>query len=167
MVGAIVLVLWTLLAGLATYLYSKARMVKPVWHRIPALPGLPPDMEYQLWSVMADFSPNELSQALVQTVNVLSPVFGRAAVFNAMKGARVLIFAAGTYPGSECNPVAANVVMLNARWAAVEVGLRGAAHAMAHLIERHVGKADYSHASWDQKGLTAAVATYQSLRDNR
>src|SRR5262249_47440978 len=114
-------------------------------------------------SAMADFWPEELSDAVVMAIELLSPVYGRTNVFAALRGARLLVYRDGTYPGSECGPAISGVV-LTPRWAAVEFKLSGVAHALAHLIERHAGAPDYAHAHWISRGVAPAVMTYEEKR---
>lgn len=155
----VLLTLFTAIIG-GLYVYAELRVVLPVWRRLPARPGLPPDMEYQCWAAMRDFDAGALSNAVVESVELLSPVFGRAHVFAALRGSRLLVYRENTYPGGECGP-AVNGVVLTPRWAAVEAELRGVAHAIVHLIERHAGAPDYGHVSWDRRGTADAVAVYE------
>lgn len=150
----------------ALYIYAEMRAMTPTWRRLPARPGLPPDMEYQCWSAMGDFDAASLSDAVAQSVDLLAPVLGRSVLFAALRGSRLLVYRDGTYPGSECGP-AVNGVVLAPRWAAVECGLDGVAHAIVHLVERHSGAADYGHTTWPRRGIDAAVATYEDKRARR
>jgi hypothetical protein len=155
------LVLVLLVAAL--YVYAELKIAAPTWRRLPSRPGLPPDMEYQCWSTAVDFDPEQLSDAVVQAVDLLSPVLGRTVLFGALRGSRLLVYRDGTYPGSECGPAVSGVV-LTPRWAAVEVELLGVAHAIVHLVERHSGSADYGHMTWAKRGLTPLVAAYEDKR---
>lgn len=143
----------------------QALRMRPGWRRLPSVPGLPPDMEYQCWTVMADFDPAQLSRKVVEAVDALSPVLGRSVLFGSLKGSRLLVYELGTYPGDECTPVVLASAATTNRSAAVERRLHGLAHALVHLVERAAGAPnDVTHADWSTRGLTLALARYESAR---
>lgn len=143
-----------------------AMQLRPGWRRLPSVPGLPPDMEYQCWTVLLDFDAVQLSKAIVESVDVLAPVLGRSVLFAALRGSRLLIYELGTYPGDECTPVVLASAAGTAKSAAIERRLSGVAHALVHLVERAAGApSDVTHADWSTRGLTLAVARFQNKRE--
>lgn len=165
----LMLVLLAALFGVALgglYVYSEIRyaMLRPGWRRLPSRPGLPPDIEYQLWShEITGFEPRDLSDAVAEAVRVLTPLFGRGIIYSALRGSRVLVYQEGTYPGDQCSPVVLAVSAgASSRTAAVEQGLGGVAHAIAHLVERVNGRADTSlHPQWRERGLEVVLEAYE------
>ena len=143
----------------------QAMKLRPGWRRLPSVPGLPPDMEYQCWTVMPDFDPAKLSAAVVESVDVLAPVLGRSVLFSTLRGSRLLVYELGTYPGDECTPVVLASAAGTPKSAAIERRLDGVAHAVVHLVERAAGApTDITHADWSTRGLTLAVARYTAQR---
>lgn len=161
---------WVLVLLLALlYVHRTFTTVKrPTWNRLPARPGLPPDMEFQCWSIMDGFDAGELSDAVVCAVDCLSVPLGRATVFSSLCGARLLVYVAVNYPGDSCSP--AIIPGLNgsmdagSKSGAVESTLSGLAHTLAHIIERKAGLLDITHSTWGSRGIQAAVDEYARKR---
>lgn len=153
-----------ILALLYVYAEYKHAQQQRQWRRIPSRPGLPPDMEYQCWSMMPDFDAGELSDAVVLAVNHLSLPLGRATVFAALRGSRVLIYRAGTYPGDQCAPLVPAATVGRQAGAAVERDLLGLAHALAHVVERKAGVTGELHSDWEERGINDAVGLYTKKR---
>jgi hypothetical protein len=146
----------------------QALKMRPGWRRLPSVPGLPPEMEYQCWTVMPDFDAAKLSAAVVEALEALAPVLGRSVLFGALRGARLLVYELGTYPGDECTPVVLASAAGTAKSAAIERRLYGVAHALVHLVERAAGASmDITHGDWNTRGVALAVARYTQKREGR
>lgn len=164
MAAAIVIGAWVLAAALVCWLivYVVSERDRRQWRPLPTPTGLALYIEYQCWTPM-DFEPRELSQALQLAVECLSACFDRGLVRHVLSGAGILIFAAGTYPGNECNEaltVSVSGTQGPFRRIAVEESLTGLAHAIAHAVDRYQKAGDIAHTDWEARGISGACRDY-------